>query len=90
MAPCRGKNGKGCMVSDPEPAPSAPAVWQPIETAPKDGTPVLVWTSDVGKEGLTEFASVCSYHPDAGFCTHELMAATHWMPLPDPPEVTHG
>lgn len=61
---------------------SAAPHWQPIETAPKDGTPVLVWTADVGQEGLTEFASVCSYHSDAGFCTHELMVATHWMPLP--------
>ena len=59
--------------------------WQPIETAPTDGTAVLTYAP--GKYGLIPLFSVARYHPDAGWCVDELRDVTHWMPLPDPPEV---
>lgn len=60
--------------------------WQPIETAPKDGTPLLLG-----------FPNNC--HALVGHCEDDLwgqldedfgfepwpMAPTHWMPLPNPP-----
>jgi hypothetical protein len=59
--------------------------WQPIETAPKDGTEVLV------TEGTT-FA-VASYDlyggwrdmGDMGWGGMCYTQPTHWMPLPSPP-----
>ncbi len=76
--------------------------WQPISTAPRDGTPVLLggrwlpfetlpggeWCSVVALYG-----SMSSYAEDAGdwFAGVEQVASwnvawTHWMPLPDPPD----
>jgi hypothetical protein len=57
--------------------------WQPIETAPRDGTIFLVWAP--GAHGLSPMFSLCAWHEDAGFCIDELRHASHWMPLPDPP-----
>lgn len=57
--------------------------WKPIETAPPDGTPVLVYASPA--HGLEGFMCVAAYHPSAGWCVDELREATHWMPLPLPP-----
>lgn len=58
--------------------------WQPIETAPKDGTKVMVWRPD------------CDFHhPHAAFDVYENEAwhrsrpsaqPTYWKPLPAPPQ----
>lgn len=64
-------------------------MWQPIETAPKDGTLILIAKGGASAwhnmfagywdEGLGEF----KYHRD-GYVRNP----THWMPLPPPPETT--
>jgi hypothetical protein len=61
--------------------------WQPIETAPKDGTPVDLWRDG---ERLTNYRRMdlgrgnVFYDPiDVGVCC--VRDATHWMPLPAPP-----
>lgn len=64
--------------------------WQPIETAPKDGTHVLA-----AVRGLTRIVSwgKTSHVPLYGFCLadqgaedSDLCEPTHWMPLPEPPK----
>lgn len=69
--------------------------WQPIETAPRDGTDILVWDGE--RRTMTLWGKV-SHVPIFGFldvwgCDAEdidLMdpQPTHWMPLPDPPAET--
>jgi hypothetical protein len=54
--------------------------WQPIETAPKDGTVIIVYAPDFFQtaawagNGWTNAAN--SWLGDV----------THWMPLPEPPK----
>lgn len=66
--------------------------WQPIETAPRDGTHILVATE--GTIGLVwwEDYAVELYdgvgwrdHGDMGWGGMIGAEPTHWMPLPDPP-----
>lgn len=59
------------------------AAWQPIETAPTDGTVVYVYASPY--EGLPGFVAIAGYHPDAGWCVDELRDVTHWRLPPAPP-----
>lgn len=66
------------------------SIWQPIETAPTDGTPIDIWVEgfpdrrvvnmkwDVHEWGFRNYAD-----PEQGWMEDEL--ATHWMPLPEPP-----
>ena len=53
--------------------------WQPIETAPTDGTVILVYAP--AKDGLPHMFSFCAYHKDAGFCIDEIREPSHWLPL---------
>lgn len=57
--------------------------WQPIATAPTDGTRVLLYVPPYFT--LPSFQCVGQYHPNAGWCVDELRDASYWMPLPDPP-----
>ena len=64
-----------------------PPRWRPIETAPRDGTRILVWTS-----AGAEIVSANDAH-DPGAAVWDWLAvdcvrvvATHWQPLPTPPE----
>ena len=71
-------------------------IWKPIETAPKDGTPVLLltttgvvsaWfchrpTTPGSDDGNYEW--VC--YDDAFIIEGDQGGATHWMPLPPKPE----
>ena len=63
--------------------------WQPIETAPKDGTLILVWD---GRQAFSGFWGRVS-HPlnplgwVGGHCQiNHITQPTHWMPLPSPPQ----
>ena len=65
--------------------------WQPIETAPKDGTSMLV----VSRDGLVMIDKwhVCHTHPlgKPSYLSYNdwqfSKDPTHWMPLPAPPAV---
>lgn len=66
--------------------------WQPIETAPKDGSHVLAWRSGWDRPAWVRWV----WNPRVGrefwndadeWDAYELESEppTHWMPLPDPP-----
>lgn len=65
----------------------AETAWQPIETAPKDGTHVLVWSKSWGptqaffisEDDEDYYEGWVAYHAD------QEIAPTHWMPLPAAP-----
>lgn len=72
--------------------------WQPIETAPKDGSSVMLARED------DDFSWVCEGHWDrAGLhsgwyaanthwtdATGDALDPTHWQPLPAPPRPAEG
>jgi hypothetical protein len=58
-------------------------MWQPIETAPKDKTPVLGYQATPGDhEGRM---SACWWAWDLVWLGDGGLMPTHWMPLPAPP-----
>lgn len=69
----------------------AAQTWQPIESAPKDGTRIL--TIDPDFVGLHEGADVARYTGAFGGAwldnarhIPDTVYPTHWMPLPTPPK----
>lgn len=67
--------------------------WQPIETAPKDGTPILL--IDVNDAHCIlyfssytdhEFDEIISGWTPNGSIFYVNVEFTHWMRLPDPPK----
>lgn len=58
-----------------------PPHWLPIRFAPQNGS--SIWAYTAASHGLPAFQGVCSYHPEAGWCTDELREVTHFVPLAD-------
>ena len=59
--------------------------WQPIETAPKDNTKVLLFVPVFGPS----IGYFDAHGPDNLWCVRGIVnrgvQPTHWMPLPEPP-----
>lgn len=74
--------------------------WQPIDTAPKDGTIVLVyglWAGEIGGKDKTPGRYIANWVPSSDYQGYHWLVdgtdayaawvkATHWMPLPEPPQ----
>jgi hypothetical protein len=60
--------------------------WRPIETAPKDGTFILAWFEEAQQHLLLWWFA--NHWRFKGNDTIPLMDPTHWMPLPEPPDVS--
>ncbi len=74
-------------------------MWKSIKTAPKDGTPILVWDNE--GIALVEWRKFRYHYPgcrssyawclpqsdqdEQGGCA-TVDSPTHWMPLPKPPK----
>ena len=61
--------------------------WKPIETAPKDGTIVLLYEPREPIDSHT--IEVGAFNCEDWYClmfTYTIYP-THWMPLPEPPEI---
>ena len=65
--------------------------WQPIKTAPKDGTWIVgAWVND--EDDFAYLMSVVRYNGNGNWrekvgidCEEPVGMPTHWMPLPEPP-----
>lgn len=72
--------------------------WQPIETAPKDGTEILTCSFEVTQkpDGSSliwydcEVVHWVDYEERGGWWNGDVIrypdSPTHWMPLPEPPK----
>jgi hypothetical protein len=77
---------------------AAEGAWMPIETAPKDGTPIIVWGGpDISNPTGGYYPRSCWWsqcdhgvwvvRESAGEATYIAPSClTHWMPLPTPPK----
>ena len=85
---CHSTDCSGFACPAVEMAPQA-LEWQPIATAPKDGTLVDLWLD----KGDTRRITGC-YWSESGLCWTDgdryylkgRVQPTHWMPLPEPPK----
>lgn len=67
--------------------------WQPIETAPKDGTPMLLtYWNDQTQDTLPVTSGFWSRLSDRWWSeiSQKGCKPTHWMPLPLPPSQREG
>lgn len=60
------------------------SAWQPIETAPRDGTPVDLWHKSGGRIPETWWDA----EDQCWSCAMDDTDMTHWMPMPSPPAVS--
>ena len=72
------------------------STWQPIETAPRDGTEILLkvpllWEEPQGRIGSGDYVSAYWYDESSEYWRDRLGQwvlldrPTHWLPLPKPP-----
>ena len=63
--------------------------WQPIETAPRDGTEFLAfWSNAYGKFKFIQPMMWLNNRFVVTWDHDDDVKPTHWMPLPQPPEDT--
>lgn len=68
--------------------------WHPIETAPKDGTVILIYPHKKVRAGNPQFVTEARWHQPGNpkfngwwqTARGSTKIATHWMPLPEPPK----
>ena len=62
--------------------------WQPIETAPKDGSEILAFArGNRDFYGVAQWAEAqAAFNSVAGWFWTFAIRPTHWMPLPEPPK----
>lgn len=63
--------------------------WQPIESAPKDGSRVIIYDPDIPSEkGIVTEALFDSWRETWTDTVETYLRynPTHWMPLPEPPQ----
>lgn len=90
---------RAMLAASPAPA-VVDAGWRPIETAPKDGTEILLFTSHMGDDFCDAFDSVQIgywdqgnispgvhpvFHREPGWHLQKIGNPTHWQPLPSAP-----
>ena len=63
------------------------SAWQPIETAPRDGTEILAWDG-IGMKFAWRYEDRWIYDIEMESPYLTLWHPTHWQPLPSPPPVT--
>lgn len=64
------------------------SAWQPIKTAPKDGSHVQLWRDDIQFTGYYSGFRGGSWIINAPGLPVIDPLPTHWQPLPPPPEST--
>ncbi len=57
--------------------------WQPIETAPRDGTPIMLGFAGAGVSSGLWWRGGWARGP----AEQNDLSPTHWMPLPEPPRL---
>ena len=65
-----------------------PTGWQPIETAPKDQTPIDIWANGRRMPNMSRFGvdnKDVYFDATTSECVF-IVVVTHWMPLPTPPQ----
>jgi hypothetical protein len=60
------------------------AKWQPISTAPKDGTKILIFEAEAGAPGTVKVSCWRDDTIPIGWTGSE-HAPSYWLPLPPPP-----
>jgi hypothetical protein len=64
-------------------------IWQPIETAPRDGSKILLWARVHSPADATSSVMVGLFDISFGWVTASYggtpIVPTHWMPLPNSP-----
>lgn len=63
----------------------SPMLWQPIETAPKDATWILVWRRHSNRAMIVKWDPQYEEFEDTNG-DHVYSVLTHWMPLPSSPD----